>query len=193
MNSTAAGRSCVGTARPPPNANLGLMPSSPSSTPSPVDVMPASGTPATRGVLPAPRLWRSRTNRVVLGVIGGLAEKLGWEARPLRILWGFVGFVTIGLGALPAIIPYLALWGITEARGTPAPTRPFRRSRKHHVFSGLLGGVAEWLGVKPWLVRVGYVGLTSVTLLFPGIVAYLVLWAKTPVAKPDTSPESSER
>jgi phage shock protein PspC (stress-responsive transcriptional regulator) len=53
------------------------------------------------------------------------------------------------------------------------------------MVSGLLGGVAEWLGVKPWLVRVGYVGLTSVTFVFPGIVAYLVLWAKTPLARPD--------
>jgi phage shock protein C len=191
-NSTAVRCSCMIATGPLPNANLGVMPSSSSSAPSPADAIPASGTPATRGVLPAPRLWRSRTNRVVLGVIGGLAEKLGWEAKPLRILWGFVGVITIGLGALPAIIPYLALWGITQARGTPAPTRPFRRSRKHHLFSGLLGGVADWLGVKPWLVRVGYVGLTSVTLVFPGIVAYLVLWAKTPVAKPDANADSSE-
>lgn len=135
--------------------------------------------------LPAPRLWRSRTNRVALGVIGGLAEKLGWEAKPLRILWGLVGVLSLPLGALPAIVPYLALWGITQARGTPAPQRPLRRSRTNQMVSGLLGGAAEWLGVKPWLVRLGYVGLTSVTFVIPGVVAYLVLWAKTPLARPD--------
>lgn len=151
------------------------------SAPSPPDVIPASPTPQGPRV-PAPRLWRSRTNRVALGVIGGLAEKLGWEAKPLRILWGLVGVLTLPLGALPAIVPYLAVWGITQARGTPTPQRPLRRSRRHQLVSGLLGGVAEWLGVKPWLVRVGYVGLTSVTFLLPGIVTYLVLWAKTPVA-----------
>ena len=148
-----------------------------------------SGTPREP---PAPRLWRSRTNRVLLGVIGGLAEKLGWEAKPLRILWGIVGFVTLPLGALPAIVPYLALWGITQARGTPAPQRPLRRSRTHQMLSGLLGGVAEWLGVKPALVRVGYVVLTSMTLVFPGIVTYLVLWAKTPFAKPDTEQSADQ-
>lgn len=133
--------------------------------------------------MPAPRLWRSRTDRVALGVIGGLAEKLGWEAKPLRILWGLVGFLTLPFGALPAIVPYLALWGITEARGTPAPTQPLRRSRKHHMISGLLGGVGEWLGIKPWLVRLGFGALTSLTFVFPGVIAYLVSWAKTPLAK----------
>lgn len=136
--------------------------------------------------MPAPRLWRSRTNRVVLGVIGGLAEKLGWEAKPLRILWGLVGVLSLPLGALPAIVPYLALWGITEARGTPVPGRPLRRSRTNHMISGLLGGVAEWLGLEPWLVRVGFAALTSVTFVFPGVVAYLVLWAKTPLARSES-------
>jgi phage shock protein C len=142
-----------------------------------------------RAAGPTPRLWRSRTDRVALGVIGGLAEKLGWEAKPLRILWGLVGVLSLPLGALPAIVPYLALWGITQARGTPAPQRPLRRSRTHQVVSGLLGGVAEWLGIRPGLVRVGYVGLTAVTFVLPGIVTYLVLWAKTPLARSDSRAE----
>ena len=158
------------------------MPTSPSPSPSP----PA----ASKGVLPVPRLWRSRTNRVALGVIGGLAEKLGWEAKPLRILWGLVGFLTLPFGALPALVPYLALWGITEARGTPVPERPLRRSRTHHMVSGLLGGVAEWLGLEPWVVRVGFAALTSVTFVFPGVIAYLVLWAKTPLARLESKSDS---
>lgn len=145
----------------------------------------APGAPPSHAGLPTPRLWRSSTNRVALGVIGGLAEKLGWEAKPLRILWGLVGILTLPLGALPAIVPYLALWGITQTRGTPVPQRPFRRSRTHHLISGVLGGVADWLGVSPALVRIGYVGLTAVSLVFPSIVAYLVVWAKTPLAEPD--------
>ena len=179
------------------------MPTSPSPSPSPSpsasrssSQRPADGAPAVaapKAALPVPRLWRSRTDRVVLGVIGGLAEKLGWEAKPLRILWGLVGFFTLPFGALPAIVPYLALWGITEARGTPAPQKPLRRSRMHQMVSGLLGGVAEWLGLEPWVVRVGFVGLTSLTFLFPGVIAYLVLWAKTPLAKLETKADSSGR
>lgn len=150
-----------------------------SSANSPADAVPAP--PASGRVGPVPRLWRSRTNRVVLGVVGGLAEKLGWEAKPLRILWGLVGVLTLPLGALPAIVPYLAIWGITRARGTPAPQRPFRRSRTNQLVSGTLGGVAEWLGVRPGLVRVGFAALTAATFVIPGVVTYLVLWAKTPV------------
>lgn len=158
------------------------------SSPSPADAVRAPSAP--KVVLPTPRLWRSRTNRVALGVIGGLAEKLGWEAKPLRILWGLVGVVSLPLGALPAIVPYLALWGITQARGTPAPQRPLRRSRTHHWLSGTLGGVAEWLGLKPSVVRVGFGALTAATFVFPGVIAYLVLWAKTPLAKLDAKSDS---
>jgi phage shock protein C len=141
--------------------------------------------------VPAPRLWRSRTNRVVLGVIGGLAEKLGWEARPLRLLWGLLGVLTLPLAGLPAVVPYLTLWGITRARGPAGPARPFRRSRTNQVVAGVLGGAAEWLGVKPGLVRVAYTGLTLATFGLPGVVTYLVLWAKTRVADPRADETSS--
>ena len=134
---------------------------------------------------PPPRLWRSRTNRVLLGVIGGLAEKLGWEAKPMRILAALLGVLTLPLGALPVIIPYAALWAITNARGAAAPSQPLRRSRKNHVIAGVLGGIAEWLGVKPMLVRVSYSALTFATFGLPGVVTYLVLWAKTKVAEPE--------
>jgi phage shock protein C len=83
---------------------------------------------------------------------------------------------------LPVVIPYLTILGITRARGPAAPAKPFRRSRDNHMIAGVLGGVSEWLGVKPALVRVGYGALTIATLGLPGIVTYLVLWAKTPLS-----------
>ena len=118
----------------------------------------------------------------MLGVIGGLAEKLGWEARPLRILAALLGVVTLPIASLPVVVPYLTLWAITRARGPARPARPFRRSRTDHIVAGVLRGAAEWLGVKPIVARVGFSVLTVVTGLWPGIVAYLVLWAKTPLA-----------
>jgi phage shock protein C len=117
-----------------------------------------------------------------LGVIGGLAEKFGWEAKPLRILAGLLGVLTLPLGALPIVVPYLTLWAITRARGPAAPAKPFRRSRTDQMIAGVLGGVAEWLGLKPGLVRLAFTGLTIATFGLPGVVTYLVLWAKTPLA-----------
>ena len=134
--------------------------------------------PVARPSVPQPRLWRSATNRVVLGVIGGIAEKLGWEAKPLRILTGLLGLLTLPIGALPVLVPYLTIWAITRTRGAKRPSLPLRRSQTNHVIAGVLGGVGEWLGVKPNLVRVGYSALTVATFGLPGIVTYLILWSK---------------
>lgn len=139
--------------------------------------------------LPPPRLWRSRSNRVALGVIGGLAEKIGWEAKPLRILAGLLGVLTLPIGALPVVVPYLALWAITQAHGPAVPSKPFRRSRTDQKIAGVLGGLAEWLGMRPGVVRAGYVGLTIATLGVPGVVGYLVMWAKTPLSDTGASRE----
>ena len=152
------------------------MPAIPSPPPSPV----------ARPSAPPPRLWRSATNRVVLGVIGGLAEKLGWEAKPLRILAGFLGVLTLPIAALPVLVPYLTIWAITRTHGAKRPSQPLRRSPTNQVVAGVLGGVAEWLGVKPMLVRMGYSALTIATIWLPGIVTYLILWAKLGVGPPPT-------
>jgi phage shock protein C len=149
--------------------------------------MPESMVPPSQ--LPTPRLWRSRSNRVVLGVIGGLAERFGWETRPVRILWGLFGVLTLPLGSLPVLVPYITLWTITRARGPAGPPRAFRRSSTDQVVSGVLAGVADWLGLRPKTVRIVYSALTVVTAGLPGIVVYLMAWAKMRVADaPSVSP-----
>ena len=72
-----------------------------------------TGYARTEAGLPTPRLWRSRANRVFAGVLGGLAEKFGLEARPLRILYGLLTALSGGLLA----IPYFAVWAITQPHG----------------------------------------------------------------------------
>ena len=59
---------------------------------------------------------------------------------------------------------------------------PLKRSRRHRVLAGVCGGIAEWLGWDPTLVRVLFVALSLLSAAFPGIVAYIVLW----VIMPDT-------
>src|SRR3954462_1924052 len=149
--------------------------------------MPSPPPPSVaRSSAPPPRLWRSATNRVALGVIGGIAGKLGWEAKPLRILVGLLGVLTLPIGALPVLVPYLTIWGITRTHGAKRPSQPLRRSATNQVVSGVLGGVADWLGVKPTLVRVGYSALTLATFGLPGIVTYLIMWAKLGVGPAPT-------
>ena len=56
------------------------------------------------------------------------------------------------------------------------------RSRKNRVIAGVCGGIAEWLGWNPTLVRILYVVCSIVSVAFPGILVYLVLWFVMPEA-----------
>lgn len=53
--------------------------------------------------------------------------------------------------------------------------RPLRRSRSNRMIAGVVGGLAEWMGVDPTLARVVYVVASIVSAAFPGILVYLVL------------------
>jgi phage shock protein C len=130
--------------------------------------------------LPEPRLWRSRSSRVIAGVIGGLAEKFGWDPLPARLLYGLL---TIASGGLLAI-PYVAIWAITRAHGPARLSPRLWRSRSNKVIGGVLGGLAEKLDVSPTFLRVLYVILSVFSAGFPGILIYLVLWAVMPEIGP---------
>jgi phage shock protein C len=58
-----------------------------------------------------PRLWRSRDNRVLAGVIAGLAERL--NVNPTMLRW-FSAFATVMTGFVPGMILYLIFWAITS-------------------------------------------------------------------------------
>jgi phage shock protein C len=58
-----------------------------------------------------PGLKRSRDQRVVAGVCGGIAEWLGWSAGATRLLYVVVTLFT----GVPAIL-YLVLWIVMPER-----------------------------------------------------------------------------
>ncbi|MCZ7640982.1 MAG: PspC domain-containing protein [Verrucomicrobia bacterium] len=55
-----------------------------------------------------------------------------------------------------------------------------RRSRKDCLIAGVCGGLAEYLGWSPFRVRVMYVLVSVLSVAFPGIIVYLVLWFLMP-------------
>jgi phage shock protein C len=57
-----------------------------------------------------------------------------------------------------------------------------QRSRKHKMIAGVCGGLAEWLGWDPTVVRVLYILLSILSAAFPGILVYVVLWVVMPKA-----------
>jgi len=59
---------------------------------------------------------------------------------------------------------------------------PLMRSRRSKMIAGVCGGIAEWLGWDPTLVRILYVVVSLVSVAFPGLLAYVVLWIIMPKA-----------
>jgi len=57
---------------------------------------------------------------------------------------------------------------------------PLYRSRQHKLIAGVCGGLAEWLGWDPTVVRVLYVVLSIASVAFPGIISYVILWMVMP-------------
>lgn len=67
---------------------------------------------------------------------------------------------------------------------------PLKRSRQHRLIAGVCGGIAEWLGWDPTVVRVLYVVISILSVAFPGILVYVLLWLIMPKA-PDACGSSS--
>ena len=64
--------------------------------------------------------------------------------------------------------------------------KPLRRSRQHNIIAGVMGGIADWLGWSPFKVRLLFVILSCLSVAFPGIIVYLILWFLMPL---EDSPE----
>jgi phage shock protein C len=59
---------------------------------------------------------------------------------------------------------------------------PLQLSNRNRMIAGVCGGIADWLGWDVTLVRVLYVVVSLVSVAFPGILVYLILWALMPRA-----------
>lgn len=52
-------------------------------------------------------LYRSRKRHMIAGVMGGIAERFGWNANLLRVIFVLVSVIS---AAFPVILVYLVLW-----------------------------------------------------------------------------------
>ena len=53
--------------------------------------------------------------------------------------------------------------------------KPLRRSTTNTMLAGVCGGLADWLGWDPTVVRVLYVLASVFSAAFPGILVYIIL------------------
>ena len=59
---------------------------------------------------------------------------------------------------------------------------PLYRSRRNAILGGVCGGLAEWLGWSPTWVRILYVLVSILSVAFPGMIVYVILWIIMPKA-----------
>jgi phage shock protein C len=64
--------------------------------------------------------------------------------------------------------------------------RPRLTRSKDRMLAGVCGGMAEFLGWSPTVVRALYVFASIVSVAFPGILVYLLLWCVMPEADDDS-------
>ncbi len=55
-----------------------------------------------------------------------------------------------------------------------------RRSRSDKMIAGVVGGLARYFGFDPTMARVLFVILSIVSVAFPGILVYILLWVILP-------------
>ncbi|MHC5108475.1 MAG: PspC domain-containing protein [Planctomycetota bacterium] len=59
-------------------------------------------------------------------------------------------------------------------------TKHLRRSVKDRQLAGVCGGLGEYFGIDPTVVRVAYVLLSIFSVAFPGLIVYIILWLVIP-------------
>ena len=130
---------------------------------------------ATRVETPRPRLERSRSDRVVGGVAGGLAQHLGLDPGMVRVAFSGLAFLA-GFG----IVVYLLLWILAPLELAAEPMRPRSRPRRPHVVAVLGAGLLVG-GVIVLLWSIGlWFGTDLAWPLVLAAIGFAILWARDP-------------
>lgn len=61
-------------------------------------------------------LERSRDDKVIAGVCGGIARRFGWSATMVRVIYVVASIFS---AAFPGLLVYLVLWLVVPLEGTP--------------------------------------------------------------------------
>jgi phage shock protein C len=59
--------------------------------------------------LTTPRLTRSAEHRIIAGVCGGIADRMGWNPTVVRVLFVLASVLS---AAVPGVLIYVVLWAL---------------------------------------------------------------------------------
>jgi phage shock protein PspC (stress-responsive transcriptional regulator) len=129
------------------------------------------------------QLRKSSTDRVFVGVCGGLGEY-----TPVPALVWRIAFVVLALSGGVGLLVYLLSWWLMPAANSTGATAgsewnlpALRRSAMDCEFAGVCGGLGEYTPIPSWLWRVAFVGLIFASGI--GLLAYVLVWVFVPRAE----------
>ena len=86
-------------------------------------------------------LYRSNRSNMIAGVMGGIAERFGWNANLLRLIFVVISIMS---AAFPGILVYLVLWlimpkkqyridhdGVHQPQGYQNPVRTVNQAKRY--------------------------------------------------------------
>ena len=109
------------------------------------------------------KLYRSRSNKKIAGVLGGLGDY--WKIDPtiVRLIFLVIFFLT-------AIFPFLIVYiiaaiviPIEPASRKQKKYKRLYRSKKNKFIAGVLAGVSEFLKIDPTIVRLIFIAIMILT------------------------------
>lgn len=126
------------------------------------------------------RLYRSRGDKVLGGICGGLGDYWGIDPVFLRVILIFIMVVT---AVVPVAISYIVAWMIIPLAPVDYQGKVYTRlvrSKYDRRIAGVCGGIAQFFHVDSTMVRLIVVFLGLVTAIIPMMLAYLVAWIVIP-------------
>ena len=126
------------------------------------------------------KLYRSKYDKKIAGVCGGLGNYLSVDPVLIRLLVIFLMTLTL---VFPVVIIYVLASVILPLEPPNSPAIHFKRlyrAKNDCMIAGICGGLAKIFRLDSSVMRLIIIGITFITGLVPMIVAYLVGWAIIP-------------
>jgi phage shock protein C len=128
------------------------------------------------------QLARSRKDRKIAGICGGLGEHTGLPAWFWRLIF-IAGVFVHGLGALVYLFVWIFMPQTKEAIGkgrskTANWLQRLTRSATDKKIGGVCGGLGAATAVPSWLWRMGFVA--AMFFYAAGLILYALLWISIP-------------
>ena len=142
------------------------------------------------------RLTRRPAEGKLAGVCAGIADYFDTDVTLVRLVWVVLSVVPGTI--IGGLIAYAVAWFLLPEAALTEPRhytgKPVFRSRDDRMIAGVCGGLADFLGLDPALVRLAAVILA----IFPGavicgVLVYAIAWfvipqTPPPVWQPSASP-----